>query len=95
MIIIYQFIHNMNTTYTIARYEQVNNIEFLVAFNVKAQDVPVFYIESILPLSNISEKTSTEVCQLAFNDIKNKIDEIILRLKSENSLTVGSQFIPE
>jgi len=85
----------MNTTYTIARYEQVNNIEFLVAFNVKAQDVPIFYIESILPLSNISEKTSTEVCQLAFDNVKNKIEQIILRLKSENSLTIGSQFTPQ
>ena len=85
----------MNITYKIARYEQLNNVEFLVAFNIKAEDVSVFYIESILPLSLINMKTPEEVCQLAFTNIRSQINEIIFKLRSENSSVIGSEFVPK
>ncbi len=85
----------MNTTYTIARYEQLNNVEFLVAFNIKTEDVFVFYIESILPLSLINMKTPEEVCQLAFTNVRSQINEIIFKLRSENSSVIGSEFLPK
>lgn len=85
----------MNITYTIARYEQLNNVEFLVAFNVKAEDIFVFYIESILPLSLINMKTPAEICQLAFTNVRSQINEIIFKLRSENSSVIGSEFVPK
>ena len=85
----------MNITYKIARYEQLNNVEFLVAFNIKAEDVSVFYIESILPLSLINMKTPEEVCQLAFTNVRSQINEIIFKLRSENSSVIGSEFMPK
>jgi hypothetical protein len=85
----------MNTTYTIARYEQLNNVEFLVAFNVKAEDIFVFYIESILPLSLINMKTPAEICQLAFTNVRPQITEIIYKMRSENSSVIGSEFVPK
>jgi hypothetical protein len=85
----------MNIIYTIARYEKLNSDTFLVAFNVKDADGDSFYIESPLLLSNISGKTTNEVCQLAYNNIKNKIDEIILKMQQQKASKIGYQFIPE
>jgi hypothetical protein len=85
----------MNITYKIARYEQLDNVEFLVAFNVKIENYEIFYIESILPLSLINMKTPEEICQLAFTNIRPRIDELIFKLRSENSLVIGSEFVPK
>jgi hypothetical protein len=85
----------MNITYKIARYEQLDNVEFLVAFNVKIENYEIFYIESILPLSLINMKTPEEICQLAFANIRPRIDELIFKLRSENSLVIGSEFVPK
>jgi hypothetical protein len=84
----------MNTTYKIARYEQVNNEDFLVAFNVQVDDCHTFYIESVLPLNLINGKTSQEVCQLAYENIKDNISNIVNRLKLQSQIKVGSEFIP-
>jgi hypothetical protein len=84
----------MNTTYKIARYEQVNNEDFLVAFNVQVDDCPIFYIESVLPLILINGKTSQEVCQLAYENIKDNISNIVNRLKLQSQIKIGSEFIP-
>ena len=84
----------MNTTYKIARYEQVNNEDFLVAFNVQVDDCPIFYIESVLPLNLINGKTSQEVCQLAYENIKDNISNIVNRLKLQSQIKIGSEFIP-
>ena len=84
----------MNTTYTIARYEQMNKEDFLVAFNVQIEDYQIFYIESVLPLSSISEKTSQQVCQLAYENIKDKISIIVDHLKSQSQIKIGSEFKP-
>lgn len=85
----------MNITYTIARYEFISQNIFLVAFNIKDEYGSFFYIESPLTLSDIAEKTPNEICQLAYNNIKIKIDEIILRIQQQKSCKVGYQFIPE
>ena len=75
----------MNIIYTIARYEKLSNENFLVAFNIKDGDSDSFYIECILPLSDISAKTTTEVCQLAFDNVKNKIEQIIRAAKDKQN----------
>lgn len=84
----------MNITYTIARYEQMNKEDFLVAFNVQIEDYEIFYIESILPLSSINEKTSQQVCQLAYENIKINVLNIIESLKSQSQIKIGSEFKP-
>ena len=84
----------MNITYKIARYEQIDKEDFLVAFNVKAEDYEIFYIESILPLSSINEKTSQQVCQLAYENIKINVLNIIESLKSQSQIKIGSEFKP-
>ena len=84
----------MNITYTIARYEQMNKEDFLVAFNVKAEDYGIFYIESVLPLSSINEKTSQQVCQLAYENIKINVLNIIENLKLQSQIKIGSEFKP-
>ena len=85
----------MNITYTIARYELINDNTFLVAFNVKSESNSSFYIESPLTLSETSGKTAPEICQLAYDKIKTKIEEILNRLQQQKDCKVGFQFIPE
>lgn len=85
----------MNITYTIARYDKLSNENFLVAFNVKDEDGDSFYIESPLLLSDISGKTPNEVCQLAYDSIKIKIEETLARMQEQKASKVGYQFIPE
>ena len=84
----------MNITYTIARYEQMNKEDFLVAFNVQIEDYEIFYIESMLLLSSINEKTSQQVCQLAYENIKINVLNIIENLKLQSQIKIGSEFKP-
>lgn len=84
----------MNITYKIARYEQIDKEDFLVSFNVQIEDYEIFYIESVLPLSSINEKTSQQVCQLAYENIKDKISIMVERLKSQSQIKIGSEFKP-
>jgi hypothetical protein len=84
----------MNITYTIARYEQMNKEDFLVDFNVQIEDYEIFYIESVLPLSSINEKTSQQVCQLAYENIKINVLNIIENLKLQSQIKIGSEFKP-
>lgn len=85
----------IDISYTIARYEQISKDVFLVAFNIKPQDLSTFYLESSLEISEISGKTPNEICQLAYNKLKSKIDEILIKLENEKLTIVGYQFIPE
>jgi hypothetical protein len=85
----------MNITYTIARYDKLNSDVFLVAFNVTNEVGDSFYIESPLNLSDISAKTTVEVCQLAYDKIKPKIEEVLARLETQKNSKIGYQFIPE
>ena len=72
----------------------MNKEDFLVAFNVKAEDYEIFYIESVLPLSSINEKTSQQVCQLAYENIKINVLNIIESLKLRSQIKIGSEFKP-
>jgi hypothetical protein len=85
----------MNIIYTIARYELISADTFLVAFNIKDESNSSFYIESPLSLSQTSGKTPTEICQLAYDNVKTKIEEILNRLQQQKTSKVGFQFIPE
>ena len=60
----------------------------------KREDYEIFYIESVLPLSSISEKTSQQVCQLAYENIKINVLNIIENLKLQSQIKIGSEFKP-
>lgn len=83
----------MNITYTIARYEMLPN-NFLVAFNINSENGDSVYTESYLTLEEIKNKTSQEICQLAYEKIKDTIDEIKLKFQKNAVSIVGYQFIP-
>lgn len=85
----------MNITYTIARYEQIQPDEFLVAFNIKDDNDNSAYIESSIPSSEISGKTTQEVCQLAYNNILDKIESIKVDFEKKYVSKIGYQFVPE
>jgi len=85
----------MNITYTIARYEYISDGKFLVAFNIKDEFENSAYVESELKSSDISGKSTQEICQLAFNTIKNRIDQIKENFAIKHKSVVGYQFIPE
>jgi hypothetical protein len=85
----------MNIQYTIARYEKTSGY-FLVAFNVTNLDNnDSAYVESHLTMDEIFEKTSQEICQLAFDKIKTKIDKIKTKLESSEKCVVGYKFLPD
>jgi hypothetical protein len=83
----------MNLSYTIARYEEVSG-EFLVAFNVISDNNDSAYVESYLTLEEIKEKTSQEICQLAYEKVKVKIELLKKKFETNSVSVVGYQFIP-
>jgi hypothetical protein len=85
----------MNITYTIARYDFINKDQFLVAFNIKDDFENSAYIETILEPSEISAKNTQEICQLAYDKLKSKIDALKLDFENKNISKIGFQFIPE
>jgi len=85
----------MNITYTIARYEFIDKDRFLVGFNLKDDFENSAYIEHILSSSEISGKTTQEICQLAFTPLKPKIEKLKEDFEKLNSSKIGFQFIPE
>lgn len=82
-------------TYTIARYEQIQPDTFLVAFNIKDEFDNSAYIESRIPSSDISGKTAQEICQLAYNQVSEKIEQIRQQFEDSYNLKIGYQFMPE
>jgi hypothetical protein len=84
-----------NITYTIARYEQVKPDIFLVAFNIKDENDNSAYIEYLLKSSQVSGKTTQEVCQLAYKQLLPQIEEIKLNFEQKTLSKVGYIFIPE
>ena len=91
----FNYIINMKLTYTIARYEQIKSNIFLVAFNIKDDSENSAYVECELMSSEISNKNSQEICELAFQKLKNQIESIKNDFKNKKNLKVGYQFIPE
>lgn len=90
----FKFLINMNITYTIARYENLSSY-FLVAFNICAENGDCAYIESYVPLTDIVGKTSQEICQLGYDQIKDQIQTIKQKFESNAVSIVGYQFIPQ
>ena len=84
-----------NITYTIARYEQSKPDIFLAAFNMKDENDNSAYIECLLKSSQISGKTTQEVCQLAYKELAPQIQEIKLNFEQKALSKVGYVFIPE
>lgn len=85
----------MNIIYTIARYEFIDKDRFLVGFNVKDDFENSAYVEHILSSSEISGKTTQEICQLAYSSLKNKIESLKQAFEQNNNSKIGYQFIPE
>lgn len=86
----------MNIRYTIARYENIDNNRFLVAFNVfNDLDENSAYIECILSTDEISGKTKNEICNMAHSKLVNDIKKIKQKFESEKDSLIGFEFIPD
>lgn len=82
-------------TYTIGKYEILkNNSSFVVGFNLTDDNENVAYIESILDIADVENKTQEEVCQLAYEKIKEKIKRIELDFIEKNESILGKVFVP-
>lgn len=80
-------------TYTIAKYEVLGN-NFVVGFNLTDDNENAAYIESVFPKSSIEGKTQEEVCQLAYEAAKDKIDVIKADFEAKNESILGRVFVP-
>ena len=81
-------------TYTIARYESLENDKFLVGFNLADDNENAAYVEALLSTSDIEGKTQEEVCQLAYEAAKDKIDIIKADFEAKNESILGRVFVP-
>jgi hypothetical protein len=82
-------------TYTISKYEILkNNFNFVVGFNLTDDNENAGYVESILDIVDIENKTQEEVCQLAYEKIKEKIKRIELDFIEKNESILGKVFVP-
>lgn len=81
-------------TYTIARYENAKNDQFLVGFNLADDNENAAYVEALLSTSDIEGKTQEEVCQLAYEAAKDKIDVIKADFEAKNESILGRVFVP-
>ena len=81
-------------TYTISKYEILkNNSSFVVGFNLTDENENAAYVESILDIDDIENKTQEEVCQLAYEKIKEKIKRIELDFIEKNESILGKVFV--
>jgi len=81
-------------TYTIARYESLENDKFLVGFNLADDNENAAYVEALLSTSDIEGKTQEEVCQLAYEAAQDKIDIIKADFEAKNESILGRVFVP-
>lgn len=81
-------------TYTIARYESLENDKFLVGFNLIDENENSAYVEAILSSTDIEGKTQEEVCQLAYETAKDKINVIKADFEAKNESILGRVFVP-
>lgn len=80
-------------TYTIAKYEALGN-NFVVGFNLSDDNENAAYIESVFSKSDTEGKTQEEVCQLAYELAKDKIDIIKADFEAKNESILGRIFVP-
>jgi len=80
-------------TYTIAKYETLGD-KFVVGFNLSDDNENAAYVESVFLKSLTEGKTQEEVCQLAYDNIKDKIDKIRADFEFKNSSILGRIFVP-
>lgn len=81
-------------TYTIARYESLEEDRFVVGFNLIDDNENSAYIEALLNKSDIENKTQEEVCQLAYDSVKDKVDKIEADFEAKNESILGRIFVP-
>jgi len=69
---------------------------FLVAFNLTDDFGNSAYIEALpLKSSEISGKSAQEICQMAYESIKDKINKIKDNFAKSYNLKVGYEFTPD
>lgn len=84
------------TKIIISRFELLNNPPTgrVVGFTIKNIDNGLSdYVETIVSLSNCTDKTQNQICQYAYDILKLQIDSIILKLE-DGSNVLGSEFVP-
>lgn len=79
--------------YVIARYEDNGNSK-IVAFYVIIENGSKTYFESVIPMDQCHGKTDNEICCLAYEKMKHRIDELIQQIKTEAPTVIGAEFIP-
>lgn len=84
----------MNITYTISRYEFIEKSKFLVGFRISDDFENIAYLETVLATAEISGKTQQEVCQLAYENLKPKIQELKEKFALQQGSIEGYQFHP-
>lgn len=80
--------------YTVARYESLDDNQFLVGFNLSDDNENSAYVESILDLSEINGKTQEEVCQLAYDAAQEQINKFKERFNQNSESVIGRVFVP-
>jgi hypothetical protein len=88
-----------NIEYKIQRYELYppdESTSFVVGFKISdtLNNNRSGYIEALVPLAEASGKTSNEICQIAYDKIKNQIDIIVKDLIGKRNQLLGYTFIP-
>ena len=88
-----------NIEFKIQRYELYPPDEsdcFAVGFRIidSLNNDRTGYVETTIPLTECSGKTSNEICQLAYNKSKNEIDIVVNDLLSKRNKLTNYTFIP-
>lgn len=88
-----------NIEYKIQRYELYppdESTSFVVGFKISdnLNNNKSGYVEALIPLTEVSGKTSNEICQIAYIKIKPQIDIIVNDLISKRNQLIGYTFIP-
>ena len=88
-----------NIEFKIQRYELYPTDEsncFVIGFKIidLSNNNRTGYVETTVPLTDCSGKRSNEICQIAYDKIKNQIDIIVNDLLSKRGNLTNYTFIP-
>ena len=88
-----------NIEFKIQRYELYPPDEsdcFVIGFKIidLSNNNRTGYVETTVPLTDCSGKTSNEICQIAYDKIKNQIDIIVNDLLCIRGYLTNYTFIP-